>query len=147
MKKLGVYFLIVHTAVFLISGFGIHFILKEFFPDTLVSNFYIIPLYFFLLGVAFIFKLKQTPLEDPRKLVNLYMLMRMAKIFVSAAFMLINWFIDKNNIRNFAIIFAVFYLINLISETFIYMRMELYIKRKNAQKEYKEYPDESLIDR
>ena len=61
------------------------------------------------------------------------MLMRMIKIFVSFLFILVFWFIDKQNIRNFAILFIIFYLMNLTWETYIYTRMERYIKQRGDQ--------------
>ena len=60
--------------------------------------------------------------------------MRMIKIFVSAVILFIYWIVDKDHIRNFAIIFVIFYVINLIWETYIYLRMEMYIKYKGDQK-------------
>jgi len=65
--------------------------------------------------------------------VNLYMLMRTIKVFISFVFVMVDWFLDKEHIRNFAIIFIIFYLINLIWETYIYLRMELYFKYKGDQ--------------
>ena len=74
------------------------------------------------------------------------MLMRMIKIFASFLFILVYWFIDKQNIRNFAILFIIFYLMNLTWETYIYTRMERYIKQRDNQekmaKEHKEKNDQ-----
>ncbi|MDR2817077.1 MAG: hypothetical protein LBB62_10320 [Proteiniphilum sp.] len=133
MKKLTKYFFIVHTAMLLITGFGIWFILYKFFPDIMVDRYYIIPLFFYLLGIIFIYRFRRTPVNEPKKMVNLYMLMRMIKIFTSFVIILIYWLLDKIHIRNFAVIFVIFYLINLIWETYIYMRMELYFKYKDKQ--------------
>lgn len=133
MKKLTIYFLIVHTIMSLITGFGIWFILLKFFPETMVDYYYIVPLFFFLMGIIFIFRFKRTPVNEPKKMVNFYMLMRMIKIFMSAVLILLYWFLDKAHIRSFAIIFIIFYIINLIWETYIYMRMELYFKYKDKQ--------------
>lgn len=99
----------------------------------MVEHYYIVPLFFYLLGVVFIIQFRRTPVNEPKKMVNLYMLMRMIKIFMSVILILIYWFLDKPHIRSFAIIFVIFYLINLIWETYIYMRMELYFKYKDKQ--------------
>lgn len=133
MKKLTIYFLIIHTAMLLITGFGIWFLLNKFFPSIMIEHYYIIPLFFYLLGIIFIFRFRRTPVNEPKKMVNLYMLMRMIKIFMSFALIFLYWLFHKANIRNFTIIFVVFYVINLIWETYIYMRMELYFKYKNEQ--------------
>lgn len=134
MQKLTKYFLIFHTAMLLITGFGIWIIIKLFFPVIMVRGYFIIPLFFYLLGIIFILRFSKTPLDKPANIVNVYMLMRMIKIFVSFAVILIYWMVHKENIRNFAIIFIFFYIINLIWETYIYLRMEKYIKYKKDQK-------------
>ncbi|ULB33572.1 MULTISPECIES: hypothetical protein [Proteiniphilum] len=134
MQKLTKYFLIFHTAMLLITGFGIWIIIKLFFPVMMVRGYFIIPLFFYLLGIIFILRFSKTPLDKPANIVNVYMLMRMIKIFVSFAVILIYWMVHKENIRNFAIIFIFFYIINLIWETYIYLRMEKYIKYKKDQK-------------
>lgn len=134
MQKLTKYFLIFHTAMLLITGFGIWIIIKLFFPVMMVRGYFIIPLFFYLLGIIFILRFSKTPLDKPANIVNVYMLMRMIKIFVSFVVILIYWMVHKENIRNFAIIFIFFYIINLIWETYIYLRMEKYIKYKKDQK-------------
>ena len=133
MKKLTIYFLILHTVMLLIAGFGLWFLLHELYPEMMIDYYFVIPLFFYLMGVIFISRFRHTPINEPKKMVNLYMLMRMIKVFFSFVILLIYWFFDKQHIRNFAIIFIVFYLINLIWETYIYLRMELYFKYKNKQ--------------
>jgi len=117
----------------LIAGFGIWFILKEFFPEILTDSYFVIPVFFYLLGLIFIYVFNHTSLENPQKVVNVYMLLRMIKIFISAAIIFIYWIVDKEGIRSFAIVFVVFYVINMIWETYIYMRMEMYFKYKGDQ--------------
>jgi len=134
MKKLTKYFIIVHTVMQLITGFGLWVLLKEFFPEILIKSYFIIPLFFYLLGLIFIYLFNRTSLDKPQKVVNVYMLLRMIKIFVSAVIIFIYWLVDKPELRHFVIIFVIFYVINLIWETYIYMRMEMYFKYKGDQK-------------
>ena len=133
MQKLTRYFFIFHTAMLLITGTGMWLMLKLFFPYLLVRSYIVIPFFFYLMGLIFIWKFRHTSHNKPAEVVNLYMLMRMIKIFVSFILILIYWLIDKPNIRSFAIVFIVFYLINLLWETYIYLRMERYIKYKGDQ--------------
>ena len=132
MKKLVVYFIILHTAMLLITGFGMWLILSHFFPEILIDSYVIIPVFFYILGIIFILQFRRTP-REAGKVVNVYMLIRTFKIFTSFAIILIYWVLDKANIRNFAILFIIFYLISLIWETYIYLRMEKYIKYKKDQ--------------
>ncbi len=53
MKKLIINFLIFHTVVMAVTGVGIWLLLETFFPTLLVKD-YIIPLFFYLLGISFI---------------------------------------------------------------------------------------------
>lgn len=108
------------------------FILKQFFPEMLIDSNVIIPVFFYILGIIFILQFRRTP-REAGKVVNVYMLIRTFKIFTSFAIILIYWVLDKANIRNFAILFIIFYLISLIWETYIYLRMEKYIKYKKDQ--------------
>jgi hypothetical protein len=117
-----------------VTGGGVWLVLHKFFPNTLVDYYFIIPLFFYLLGLIFIYRFRRVPLDEPKQIVNLYMLMRMIKIFMSFVIILFYWFLDKPHIHSFAIIFIIFYVINLIWETYIYLRMELYFKHKEKQR-------------
>lgn len=139
MKRLITCFIILHTSMVLITGGGIWWLTNCFFPNLLIDEYWVIPLFFFILGLVFIGQFPKAIFKKKRdKLVNLYMLMRMIKIFTSFVFILVYWFIDKQNIRNFAILFIIFYLMNLIWETYIYTRMEKYIKQKDNQEKMAE---------
>lgn len=109
----------------------------------LLESYFLIPIFFYLLGLLFIFVFNHNNVNKPVKVVNSYMFMRMIKIFASAAFLIIYWIVDKTNVRIFAIIFAIFYLIYLIWETTIYLRMEMYVK---SMVKHKEQSESVLID-
>lgn len=132
MKKLVNFFIILHTAMLLITGFGVWIILKLFFPEMLINTYIIIPLFFYVLGLVSIFQFRLRPREES-KVINTYMFLRALKIFTSFVFIIIYWIFDKPNLRTFAIIFIIFYLINLIWETYIYIWMEKYMKHKKDQ--------------
>ncbi|HHU27378.1 MAG TPA: hypothetical protein GXZ56_12285 [Bacteroidales bacterium] len=135
MKRLMIYFVILHTFMILFTGVGMWWVINRFFPNLTIDTYWVIPLFFFVLGLIFIGQFPKAVVKESRKLVNLYMLMRMVKIFASLLFVLVFWFIDKQNIRNFAILFIIFYLMNLVWETYIYTRMERYIKQQDSLKE------------
>ena len=59
------------------------------------------------------------------------MLQRVIKVLTSLAFLLIFWLINKAEIKNFALLFIVFYMIYLIFETWMYLQVEKMMK-KNA---------------
>ncbi|MDD4778083.1 MAG: hypothetical protein PHV53_07325 [Fermentimonas sp.] len=144
MNKLTKYFLIFHTIMILAAGAGVWLVIKLFFPEIMVKGYFIIPLYFYIMGLIFIFRFRRTPLDKPAQLVNLYMLIRVIKIFTSFAIIFLYWLIHQPGIRNFASIFVIFYLISLIWETYFYLRMEKYIKL--MKEENKQPSDHERID-
>ena len=132
MKKLVGYFIILHTIMLLLAGAGMWIILRLFFPEMLVNSFIVIPLFFYVLGLIFILQFKRTP-RQAVKVINVFMLIRTFTIFTSFLLILIYWALDKTNIRKFAVLFIIFYLISLVWETYIYLRMEKYMKYKDDQ--------------
>ncbi|MDD3967824.1 MAG: hypothetical protein WC112_03630 [Proteiniphilum sp.] len=128
MKKQIINFLIFHTVVMTLTGAGIWLLVDAFFPRLLVRGFVVIPIFFYLLGIVFITQFRNSAVTHPVKMVNLYMLLKMIKIFISFAIILIYWLIHQTNVRSFAILFLIFYLLDLLWETYIYLRMEKYIK-------------------
>lgn len=142
MKKLIINFLIFHTVVMAVTGVGVWLLIEAFFPALLVKGYVVIPLFFFLLGIIFITQFRRSAITHPAKMVNLYMLLKVIKVFVSFITILIYWFIHQAGIRSFAIVFIIFYLIDLVWETYIYLRMERYIKYKSDH----DKPPKKLIE-
>ncbi len=144
MKRLVRHFLIVHTIMLFAAGFGVWYILKIFFPDTLIDAYFVLPLFFYITGLAFIFIMMKMPKDNPKEMVNMYMLLRVIKVFIGLIIITFYWFLHKEQIRSFAIIFIVFYLIYLGIETYIYMKIEMYLKeeqKKNNPVEKKRLED------
>ena len=69
---------------------------------------------------------------EQRKLVNLYMLVRVAKIILSLAFIGIYALIVKTDIKNFAMVFLLFYLLSIGFETWYFISKE---RRNKVKKE------------
>ncbi|HBK32282.1 MAG TPA: hypothetical protein DDZ96_07040 [Porphyromonadaceae bacterium] len=130
MKKLAAHLFIVHTLALVVVGYGAWEIINRFFPQILIDGYVIIPLFFFVTGVILIYLMMKIPKDKPKQLVNTYMLLRVVKVFAALILVLIYWFADKAQIRNFAIIFIIFYLIYLMIETYIYIKIEMYLKKQ-----------------
>lgn len=144
MNKLTKYFIIFHTIMILASGVTVWLIIESFFPEMLVKGYFTIPLYFYLIGLIFIFRFRRTSIENPVHLVNLYMLIRVIKIFTSFGVIIMYWIFHRSGLRNFAAIFVIFYLISLLWETYIYLKMERYMK--NMKEQHKHPNDHERID-
>lgn len=131
MRKIISNFLVSHTALLFITGAGISILMNLFFPDMIVRNYFVIPLFFYLLGLLYIFLLSRVSPGKPNKMMNVYMMMRVIKLFASLAIILLVLWLDKPNVRSFSIVFIVFFFLSLIWETFVYLRVEKYIKAYN----------------
>lgn len=134
MKKLIRHFLIVHTIMLFVTGFGVWYILKTFFPETLIDAYFVLPLFFYVTGLAFIFIMMKMPKDNPKEMVNNYMLLRVVKVFIGVIILTFYWFLDREQIRSFAIIFIIFYLIYLGIETYIYSKIEMFLKKEQKKK-------------
>ncbi len=126
-------FMNIHTALLFVLGIGGWFVLKYLFPEVQIKGYSIIPLFFYVMGVALFWKLSRISLTKPMNTSSMYMRMRVIKVFISFAIIIAYWLINKPGIRAFAIVFSVFYLIYLIWETFVFLRMEKYIRYKKNQ--------------
>ena len=130
MEKTRSKFILILTAVILITGFGLKYLITEALPQYSFSAFTSIPVFFFLLGLGLIYTLTAINNTDGKKLVNKYMLMRVIKVLSSLAFLLVYWLINKREIKNLAVAFIVFYMIFLIFETWVYLQVEKKMKKK-----------------
>lgn len=128
MKSPTRYLLIFHSAMTILIGLGMWLVLKFFLSKMLVNGFFIIPLYFYLEGLIFIWCFNHTPNVSSEYVVNLYLFMRIIKLFTSTVIMVVYWFIHSQSIKSFALIFIIYYLFNLMWETHIYFKMEKFIK-------------------
>lgn len=129
MEKTRSKFILILTAVILITGFGLKYLITEALPQYSFSAFTSIPVFFFLLGLGLIYTLTGINNTDGKKLVNKYMLMRVIKVLSSLAFLLVYWLINKREIKNLAVAFIVFYMIFLIFETWVYLQVEKNMKK------------------
>jgi Ca2+/Na+ antiporter len=94
----------------------------------------VLPLFFYVTGLAFIFIMMKMPKDNPKEMVNNYMLLRVVKVFIGVIILTFYWFLDREQIRSFAIIFIIFYLIYLGIETYIYSKIEMFLKKEQKKK-------------
>lgn len=128
MVKLRKKILLILTVVMVIIGFGGEFLLSNSLSAFSFAAYAILPVFFYLLGIAEAFILTGIKKEEGKKLVNKYMLMRVVKILVSLFLLLIYWLVDKTDLRNFAVAFILYYMIFLIMETYFYLQTEKMLK-------------------
>jgi hypothetical protein len=130
MQKLSGKLMSLYALVMLSAGWGGRAILKSIFPYLELSWYPYVPAVFLLLGVGTIFILaKNYKLED-KKLVNLYMIVKLVKMFVAMIYVLGFYFIVRADLRIFGFVFAAFYAVYIASEFYIFYSIEKQIKKE-----------------
>lgn len=130
MEKLKRRLIIILTAVILISGWGVWGLLKTVLPATLFGWYPVIPCFFYIMGLVFIYIITRDYKENQRKLVNLYMIIRFSKVAFSVVLVGIYYVFVKVQLRDFIIVFVGFYLLYLGIETYFFYLTEQQIKNK-----------------
>lgn len=99
-----------------------------------------IPIFFFVIGIIFIATVtKSNKNTEEKKILNLYLIIRLIKLLMSGAFVLIYWMIYPNEMKKFILIFGIFYLLYLVFETYTYAKIERRLKQdKEKDTENKE---------
>jgi len=132
MKKLKQRLIVSHIIVLLISGGCGWWLIHTYFPVYYFSWYPYIPFFFMVVGVIFISALDNVKKMNPRKSVNLYMLLRLSKLAVSLLFAGIYFFAFKVHLREFGIVFISFYLLYLALETYYFYLTENEIKKNKG---------------
>ena len=132
MEKLKRKLNIILALAMLLSGWGIWAMLKTAFPETYFSWYPVIPVFFYIMGLVFISIITRDYKENQRKLVNLYMIIKLCKVAASLLLGSIYLIFIKIQIRDFSVVFIGFYLLYLGIETYFYYLAEEIIKKKKV---------------
>jgi len=68
-----------------------------------------------------------------RQMLNTYMLTKVIKVFAALIFIGIYALTIKENIKSFVLIFMIFYLLFLAFESYLFLRIEKRLKKKNIE--------------
>jgi len=130
MQKLANTLMSLFALVMLILGWSGWGILKSWFPTEVFAWYPYIPSVFFLFGILTIFILARNYKLEAKKLVNVYMVLKLAKLVMVMAYLLAFYFIVRKDIRVFGITFAAFYACYIGLETYIFYLIEKQIKKE-----------------
>lgn len=114
----------------LVLGWGGWAVLRKIFPDQIFTWYPYIPSVFLILGCVVTYVLTKNYKLEGKKLVNLYMILKLIKMFVVMIYVLGFYFIVKNDLRVFGSVFAVFYAVYIGLETYIFYSVEKQIKKE-----------------
>ena len=115
--------------VMVISGVGTWWLLSAAIPESYFAWYPLIPVFFFVMGITLVLVLTRGEKENPRKILNLYMLLKLYKV---AACLLIGVFyfvFIKENLAAFSAVFISFYLLYLGLETYFFYMTEKLIRK------------------
>jgi len=138
MKTLRKRFLVVLTVVMgivsFIGGIIVYFVL----PKELFFWYLGIPIFYYMMGLALGEVLRRINKESNDRLLNIYLMLKVAKIIGTVMFMLLYVMLIDEYDREFVITIGIFYLIYMILETKFYFDFEKSLKRKKTNEKLKE---------
>ena len=132
MKQLRKKLMLCLTATLAGVGGILCFLVVVLFKHDITTCYVSIPIFFLFVGVMSILTITKNGItykNNGRKRANKYMLVRVIKIFLGAAFFLLYWLLVKpEDVKGFALTFVVFYLTYLAFETWSFIQVEKIIK-------------------
>ena len=129
MKKLRRKFILLLTLFVVVIALGTWFVLIQFFPELVFKDYPLIPIFFFTVGIISIYIMTGLKIDKPNKLLNTFMLIRGIKMLIAVLLAVAYWYLDRAEIRSFAIMLVAFYLCYLFLETYIYVKIETWNKK------------------
>ncbi len=131
MKELSSKLVFLLTITMLISAWGIWWIMLTYFFEFLYKAYPIIPVSVYLMGLFLVYVLYTIDKSNPRKLVNIFMLLKILKIVLFAALAVYLMVFLKLNRTTIIINLSTYYLIYLLFETLTFYVFEKQIKNLN----------------
>lgn len=116
--------------VMILLGWSGWAILRNIFPTEIFTWYPYIPSVFCGLGILSVLVLKKAHKLEGKKLVNVYMALKLAKMMIAMIYLLAYFFIVGKDIRVFGFVFATFYAIYIGIETYIFYSIENQIKKE-----------------
>lgn len=132
MKELSSKLVFLLTITMLISAWGIWWIMLTYFFEFLFKAYPIIPVSVYLLGLFLVYVLYTIDKSNPRKLVNIFMLLKILKLVLFAALAVYLIVFLKLNRTTIIINLSTYYLIYLLFETLTFYVFEKQIKNLNS---------------
>lgn len=106
-------------------------IFHYFLPEHYFQGYPSIPLFFFLFGIGSIYLIEACKRWAPQKMLLTYLAIKIIKLLVSIAFLLLYCFIVQAYEKEFLLTFVVFYLMYLIFETWFFFVFERNQNKRN----------------
>lgn len=108
-------------------------ILNYALPGYYFGEYPFIPVYFFLLGALSIYAFDLCRRQAPKKLLLMYMAMKVMKLLFTIIVLLVYCVVIRTNEKEFLLTFGAFYLMYLIYETWFFFVFEWNRKTKKQK--------------
>ncbi len=118
------------TIIILVIGWGGWFLLQRATPEMNICWYPYLPVTFWAMGMILTTVLEKINKDNPRKLVNIYMLLKLSKLVFIMIMILILFFNTTKDVRLILLgFFAVYYTIYLLLEFYTFYITEKKIKQ------------------
>lgn len=127
------YFLTWDTIVIGVSALIVYGILKLFMPEHYFKFYPIIPLFFYIFGVYSICMFDRCRLKTPHKLLSVYLGVKFSKLMLALLLVAFYSLKIKEHVRDFVIVFFLFYIISIVFQSWFFVLYELHKMRKKKK--------------
>ncbi len=129
--------LLIFTLVILITGWGGWWFLYSFLKLENIALYPLIPSFFLVNGLSVINVLTNINRDNPQRVVNIYMIIKLSKFFLSALMIIILYVLLKEKARELIFTFGAFYFLYMLMELYFFSQTEKTVKqnRENGQVE------------
>ena len=130
MKELRTKIVVLFTLLMFVSAWGFWWLQTALMPAGVIEAYPFIPLVFYFSGIVLVQTLYRLDKTNPRKLVNVYMLLKLLKMVIAGIMVLIYLLVLHTPLKPFIIVFAAFYMLYLLFETFVFYSFEKQLKKE-----------------
>lgn len=124
MLKLNNKLVLIFSAIIIIAGWLGWWILYNVLHASNLYLYPLIPAFFFVLGTSVINVVTRIDRSDNRRVINIYMILKLAKFILSAVVVLIIFFYSQDESKVLLLTFAGFYMIYIVCEVYIFSQVE-----------------------
>ena len=130
MKELRTKIVVLFTFLMLVAAWGFWWLQTALMPAGVIEAYPFIPLVFYFSGIVLVQTLYRLDKTNPRKLVNVYMLLKLLKMVIAGIMALIYLLVLHTPLKPFIIVFAAFYMLYILFETYVFYSFEKQIKKE-----------------
>lgn len=127
-------FLISLTLTGLVLGWAGYGVFQMWYSHLYSPYFPLIPLFFYVFGVAFIYLFEYMHKHLPNKSLLVYVISKGAKLIVGLFFLILYGFFVGLHMKAFLLAFLAYYLVYVVFESFFFLRFEMEMKKENKKK-------------